>query len=84
MLNASAKTCRTSTKLQRTCSFYHTLTQRQQNAAPSALKFSRACFASAADAASKGGQDAKKEAKKSALQTLLSAVKVMLLSVPAV
>ena len=50
--------------------------QRQLGRSPIPLQIIRACFASAADAATKEGPDAKKEAKKSAMQTILSAVKV--------
>lgn len=58
------------------CPAYGELTQRQLGLSPNPLQISRACFASAADAATKEGPDAKKEAKKSAMQTILSAVKV--------
>lgn len=57
------------------------LTQRQLKLSPSPFQNSRACFASAANAATKEGPDAKKEAKKSAMQTILSAVKVTLITV---
>lgn len=57
------------------------LTQRQLRLSPSPFQNSRACFASAANAATKEGPDAKKEAKKSAMQTILSAVKVTLITV---
>lgn len=80
MLGTSVRSCK-SRELDWTRAIHRALTDRQLNVSPSTLKVSRACFASAADAATKGGPDAKKEAKKSALQTLLSAVKVILLFV---
>lgn len=81
MLNPSVKSWCRSRELEWTCCLFRTLTHRRQIAPPNTLKISRACFASAAEAATKGGSEAKKEAEKSALQTLLSAVKVILLSV---
>lgn len=80
MLSKSVKSCRSSRERNWARFVYHELTQRKQNVPPSTVKISRA-FASAANAATKEGPDAKKEAKKSALQTLLSTVKVILLSV---
>lgn len=80
MLNPSVKSWCRSRELEWTCCLFRTLTHRRQIAPPNTLKISRACFASAAEAATKGGSEAKKEAKKSALQTLLSAVKTVLTS----
>ena len=42
---------------------------------PGSLLISKACFASAAGAATKEGSEAKKEAKKSALESVFSALK---------
>lgn len=53
------------------------LTQQSRRSCP--LDITRACFASAADAAIKEGPEAKKEAKKSLLQSFLGAAKVTFL-----
>lgn len=54
------------------------LTQQSRRSCP--LDITRACFASAADAAIKEGPEAKKEAKKSLLQSFLGAAKTVLTS----
>lgn len=82
MLIKSVKTYCSSKEQHWASSVYYTLTQRKQNVPSSTVNVSRA-FASAANAATKEGPEAKKEAKKTALQTLLSGVKVILLSAPA-
>ena len=64
------------TELGLSCPARLALMLTQQSRSPRPLHTTRACFASAADAATKEGPEAKKEAKKSLLQSFLGAAKV--------